>query len=187
MHNAKQSQYTPDKLTERELEKINELIYLRVGIVLTSQKRDMVYNRLSRRLRELGLHNFSDYINLLISNQESSEWQIFVNALTTNLTSFFRESYHFPILAQHAQSRGKMYNVWCAATSTGEEAWSIAITLEETLGHSINGPRVLATDVDTDVLQKAIQGVYRLSDIENLTEKQKKNGFYGEQVHKVAW
>lgn len=164
-------------LTEHELEKISQLIYQRAGIVLNHQKRDMIYNRLSRRLRELKLQRFTDYINLLIADQKSPEWQIFVNSLTTNLTSFFRESYHFPVLAQHARERGGMYSVWCAAASTGEEPWSIAMTLEEALGHSLSGPRVFATDIDTEVLDKATQGIYRLADISNLTEQQKKAWF----------
>lgn len=165
------------QLTHNEIERISALIYQRAGIVLTPQKRDMVYNRLSRRIRELELKGFTDYINLLVANPESDEWQVFINALTTNLTSFFREAYHFPILARHAQARGGMYNVWCAGASTGEEPWSIAMTLEETLGRSITGPRVLATDIDTDVLEKAGQGVYRLADIDSLSEQQKKTWF----------
>lgn len=175
-------------LTESELEKISKLIYQRAGIVLTAQKRDMVYNRLTRRLRELNLKSFEDYTDRLVANPGCDEWQVFINALTTNLTSFFREAYHFPTLARHAQSRNGMYNVWCAAASTGEEPWSIAMTLEETLGRSITGPRVLATDIDTDVLEKASLGVYRLSDIDNLTEQQKRTWFLrgtGEHQNRV--
>lgn len=181
-------QPTRPELTGHELEKISQLIYQRAGIVLNHQKRDMVFNRLSRRLSELKLQGFSDYIDLLTNNQHSPEWQVFINSLTTNLTSFFREAYHFPVLAQHARSRGGMYSVWCAAASTGEEPWSIAMTLEDALGHSITGPRILATDIDTDVLHKAEQGVYRLADIDNLTEQQKKNWFLrgtGAQQDKV--
>lgn len=182
------AQPAPIVLTESELEKISKLIYQRAGIVLTAQKRDMVYNRLTRRLRELNLKSFEDYTDRLVANPGSDEWQVFVNALTTNLTSFFREAYHFPTLARHAQSRNGMYNVWCAAASTGEEPWSIAMTLEETLGRSITGPRVLATDIDTDVLEKASLGVYRLSDIDNLSEQQKRTWFLrgtGEHQNRV--
>ncbi|MDR0806648.1 MAG: chemotaxis protein-glutamate O-methyltransferase [Enterobacteriaceae bacterium] len=173
---AERSLPIQDTLTESELARISALIYQRAGIVLNGQKKDMVYNRLSRRLRELGMHRFNDYMSLLEADHGTSEWQIFINAMTTNLTSFFREAYHFPLLAKHAQTRRGMYNVWCAAASTGEEPLSIAITLEETLGPGIT-PRVIATDIDTDVLSKARNGVYRLSDLDNLTEQQKKNGF----------
>lgn len=166
-----------NSLSDTELSKISDLMYRRSGIVLNGQKRDMVFNRLSRRLRTLGLSTFAEYIRLLESDPGSAEWQQFVNALTTNLTSFFREAHHFPILTQHAKSRKTNYSVWCTAASTGEEPWSIAMTLEETLGKSITGPRIWATDIDTEVLKKAKQGLYRLTDIHALTEEQKRSWF----------
>ncbi|WP_425438022.1 CheR family methyltransferase [Mixta gaviniae] len=164
-------------LTEAELEKISALIYLRAGIVLNHQKRDMVYNRLARRLRQLGLKTFAAYLSLLESDPVSAEWQQFINALTTNLTSFFREAYHFPVLAEHASARQKEYSVWCTAASTGEEPCSIAITLNEALGASVGGPRIWATDIDTDVLTKAAKGIYRHEDISALTPEQKRAWF----------
>ncbi len=177
-------------ISDKELETVSQLIYQRAGIVLSSQKRDMVYNRLSRRLRELNISHFSDYLKLLESNPNSSEWQAFINALTTNLTSFFREAYHFPVLAEHAIARKGSggYKVWCTASSTGEEPYSIAITLEEALGRNTLNPRIWATDIDTEVLAKASAGVYRLSDLDNLTAEQKKNYFLrgtGEQQNLV--
>ncbi|RZM85177.1 MULTISPECIES: CheR family methyltransferase [unclassified Escherichia] len=168
---------TLNTLTDKDLARVSELIYRRAGIVLNGQKKDMVYNRLSRRITQLGINSFSEYMALLESSSDAPEWQTFVNSLTTNLTSFFREAYHFPILAEHARSRRGMYNVWCAAASTGEEPLSIAMTLEETLGRSITGPRILATDIDTDVLRHAKKGIYQLSDLASLNEKQKKNWF----------
>ncbi|UMY00385.1 hypothetical protein MJ574_10480 [Escherichia coli] len=110
------------------------MIYQRAGIVLADHKRDMVYNRLVRRLRSLGLTDFGHYLNLLESNQHSGEWQAFINSLTTNLTAFFREAHHFPLLADHARRRSGEYRVWSAAASTGEEPYSIAMTLADTLG-----------------------------------------------------
>ncbi|WP_312629451.1 CheR family methyltransferase [Scandinavium sp.] len=166
-----------EALSDKDLQRIGELIYQRAGIVVNQQKRDMVYNRLSRRLRKLQLTSFTDYINSLEADPNSAEWQGFINSLTTNLTSFFRESYHFPILAEHAKSRPANYSVWCAAASTGEEPCSIAMTLEETLGRTHAGPRVWATDIDTEVLQKASSGIYRLSDLSSLTQLQKQNFF----------
>jgi len=165
------------QLTEPELNKIIALIYRRAGIVITRQRRDMVYNRLMPRLRALGLTRFSDYLQLLEHSATHPEWQAFINALTTNLTSFFREAYHFPVLAEHARQRGGSYNVWCTAASTGEEPWSIAITLDEALGSSTLAPRVLATDIDTEVLEKARRGTYRLADLKNLSQHQKKTYF----------
>lgn len=175
-------------IADRELEKISELIYQRAGIVLTNQKRDMVYNRLSRRLRELRLTRFADYLGMLENNPNSDEWQSFINALTTNLTSFFREAYHFPLLAEHARQRRGNYTVWCTASSTGEEPCSVAITLDETLGSSSGGPRVWATDIDTEVLSTAAAGVYRLNDLDSLSLEQKRSYFLrgtGAQQHLV--
>ncbi|URQ60871.1 chemotaxis protein-glutamate O-methyltransferase [Pantoea alhagi] len=164
-------------LTGAELQKITALIYQRAGIVLTHQKHDMVYNRLTRRLRQLGMKTFTAYLNLLESDPFSDEWQQFINALTTNLTSFFREAYHFPVLAEHARSRQSNYSVWCTAAATGEEPCSIAMTLHEALGPYLNGPRIWATDIDTEVLAKAETGVYRHADIQNLTPEQKRTWF----------
>lgn len=164
-------------LTDSELQRVGKLIYKRAGIVVNAQKREMIFNRLSRRLRTLGLASFSEYICLLESHSEHPEWQNFINALTTNLTSFFREAYHFPILAEHARQRANGYRVWCTAASTGEEPCSIAMTLNEQLGASVAGPRIWASDIDTDVLAKAEAGVYRLSDLDALTLAQKRHYF----------
>ncbi|SUG83781.1 chemotaxis protein methyltransferase [Salmonella enterica subsp. enterica] len=85
-------------LSDAHFRRICQLIYQRAGIVLADHKRDMVYNRLVRRLRALGLDDFGRYLSMLEANQNSAEWQDFINALTTNLTAFFREAHHFPIL-----------------------------------------------------------------------------------------
>ena len=90
-------------LSDVHFRRISQLIYQRAGIVLADHKRDMVYNRLIRRLRSLGLADFGHYLNMLESNQFSGEWQAFINSLTTNLTAFFREGHHFPLLAAHAR------------------------------------------------------------------------------------
>lgn len=169
--------YSGCNLTDAELNKIIKLIYQHAGIVIAPQRRDMVYNRLLPRLRTLGISQFGHYLRALESSPEHPEWQHFVNALTTNLTSFFREAYHFPILADHARGKSGNYSVWCTAASTGEEPYSIAMTLDETLGNSLAGPRILATDIDTSVLSKARAGTYRLSDVNNLTQEQKKKYF----------
>jgi len=172
-----QNRYAQCVLQDNELIKIISLIYQRAGIVITPQRRDMVYNRLTPRLRALGMNGFSDYLHFLESAQQHDEWQHFINALTTNLTSFFREAYHFPVLAEHASRRAGGYNVWCTAASTGEEPWSIAITLDEVLGPVISGSRILATDIDTSVLAKAQQGTYRLTDLNTISLERRKKYF----------
>ena len=119
----------------------------------------MVYSRLARRLRATGATSFARYLEALERDARSSEWEGFVNALTTNLTSFYREAHHFPLLAEHAKGRERL-SVWCAASSTGEEPWSIAMTLCEAYGTLAPPVQVAATDIDTDVLATAVEGVY---------------------------
>ncbi|MCY1257887.1 Chemotaxis protein methyltransferase [compost metagenome] len=162
-------------LTERDFEKIRALIHRRAGISLGSHKREMVYSRLVRRLRALQLSDFASYLALLDADDRSSEWEFFTNALTTNLTSFFREAHHFPLLAEHAKKTGRPYSVWCSAASTGEEPYSIAITLAEALGDRAG--TVLATDIDTQVLAKARGGVYSAEQVARLPPERLKRFF----------
>jgi chemotaxis protein methyltransferase CheR len=151
--------------TRRDFERVRTLIYSLAGISLNPGKENMVYSRLSRRLRALRIGSFATYLDRLESDAAfvRAERQEFVNALTTNLTSFFREPHHFPLLAEflRAQAPGAPLRLWCAAASTGEEPYSIAITLIDALGASTSA-RLLATDIDTSVLATAARGVYRL-------------------------
>ncbi|MFJ1257290.1 CheR family methyltransferase [Cupriavidus sp. CuC1] len=162
-------------LTERDFEKIRAMIHRRAGISLGSHKREMVYSRLARRLRTLQLVDFSTYLAMLDADEGSDEWEFFTNALTTNLTSFFREAHHFPLLAEHAKKTGRPYSVWCSAASTGEEPYSIAITLAEALGE--RAATVLATDIDTQVLAKARSGVYTAEQVSKLSPERLKRFF----------
>jgi len=156
--------------SDQDFEKVRALIYARAGISLGPAKRDMVYSRLARRLRALGLTRFSDYLDMLQINGEEEEWEAFTNALTTNLTSFFREAHHFPILAEHLlKSPGRNSTVWCCASSTGEEPYSLAITAVEAFG-TFNPPvSIIATDIDTQVLNKAEAGVYPMERLEKMS------------------
>jgi chemotaxis protein methyltransferase CheR len=164
-------------LTDSDFSRIRALIHRHAGIALGSQKREMVYSRVSRRLRQLKLPNFSSYLDQLEANQSGDEWQLFINTLTTNLTSFFRESHHFPVLADLAQSCRQPMTVWCAAASTGEEPYSIAITLLEALGDRASSARIIATDIDTDVLGKAESGVFKSDRVSALSAERLKRFF----------
>ena len=116
--------------TLADFERVRKLIYEHAGIALSSAKQDMVYSRLARRLRETRMKTFGEYLALL-ERGDKAEWEKFVNSLTTNLTSFFREPHHFPILGAHLkQLQGKSsIKIWCCASSTGEEPYSIAMTV----------------------------------------------------------
>lgn len=159
-------------LSDTHFKRISQLIYQRAGIVLADHKREMVYNRLVRRLRTLNINDFGHYLALLENDVNSAEWQAFVNALTTNLTAFFREAHHFPILAEHAARRAGNFSVWCAAASTGEEPYSLAMTLADTFGKGPGKFQVHASDIDTQVLEKALAGVYRQEELRTLSQQQ---------------
>jgi chemotaxis protein methyltransferase CheR len=151
-----------DFLGEREFSLACRLIGEYAGIKLSPHKRNMVYNRLVRRLRARGIDSFADYLVLVQANG-SDEREAFVNALTTNLTAFFREPHHFELLRVRAlahtggAARPRAMRLWSAGCSTGEEAWSMAIVLRETACPA----EILGTDIDTEVLKTASAGVYR--------------------------
>jgi len=157
--------------TNENFERICELIYEHAGISLKPSKQHMVYSRLARRLRANGLTNFKDYLAILESNNED-EWEAFVNSLTTNLTSFFREPHHFPLLAEHvAGKKGQRpITLWCAAASTGEEPYTMAMTVVDAFGTFTPPVTIIASDVDTNVLAKAQSGVYPIERIEKLPD-----------------
>lgn len=151
---------------------ISSLMYERVGVCLPPNKAEMVYSRISRRLRSLGLNSFSVYLDLLTKGN-GDEWGPFIGALTTHLTSFFREEHHFPILADQAQKKSASGRVklWSCAASTGEEAYSMAITMAEQFGTLFPPVDILATDVDPGVIETAKLGIYSLEQIESLSER----------------
>ena len=148
----------------RDFERVRKLIYERAGISLSDHKVNMVYSRLSRRLRAHAISSFAEYLDRLESDAGfgAQEDQEFVNALTTNLTSFFREAHHFPVLEEFLRAHGEAPpRIWCAAASTGEEPYSIAITMIEAAGNRPAGS-LLASDIDTNVLTTAARAAYRL-------------------------
>ena len=155
--------------TDKDFESVRQLICSHAGIALNASKKDMVYSRLARRLRATGLNTFRDYLSLLESN-DHSEWQAFTNALTTNLTSFFRENHHFPVLAEHVRTHKGHHpiNLWCSAASTGEEPYSMAMTMVDLFNSYTPPVQIIATDLDTNVLAKAEAGVYPMERLEKL-------------------
>jgi len=151
------------KLLPADFERIRRLIYQRAGISLNPGKQAMVYSRLSRRLRERGHPSFASYLGWLenASGAEGdAEWQEFTNCLTTNLTAFFREEHHFVALVDDLRARAsRPLRLWCCAASTGEEPYSLAMTVVETLGLSAQA-KLVCSDIDTKVLATAQRGVY---------------------------
>ncbi|NNM81205.1 MAG: chemotaxis protein CheR [Burkholderiales bacterium] len=154
--------------TDQDFARVRKLLYERAGISLSPIKKYLVYSRLSRRLRATGFTTFEAYLSR--AEKDAEEMEAFTNALTTNLTSFFREEHHFPILADHvAKFAGKRpVSLWCSACSTGEEAYSMAMTMADLYGDFTSQVKILATDIDTNVLEQAEKGVYPIERIEKL-------------------
>jgi len=172
-------------LDKADFQFICEFVYDCAGIVLNESKREMVYRRLTRIIRERQLATFSDYCQLLKANPEQ-EKNYFINAITTNLTSFFREQHHFDYMTQNelprllALNKNKRLRVWSSASSTGEEPYSIAITLLEAFKNQTDNwdIKVLATDIDSNVLATGKAGIYQQDRIEDIPRRFKEKYFH---------
>lgn len=152
--------------TEDDFERVRALIYRYAGIALSDTKKEMVYSRLARRLRAHRVDSFAAYLAILDAREE--EIEEFINSLTTNLTSFFREPHHFPILAEHLGRVGNRgVSIWTCAASTGEEPYSIAMTALQALPEGA-ALRILATDIDTRVLSIAREGIYPIEQLQKV-------------------
>ena len=170
-------------MTDKDYRYISKRVYDSCGIVLSEQKKDMVYARISRRVRMFGLSSFSQYIQYLEEN-EQTEFVEFINSITTNLTSFFRERHHFEFLLDKAVSEikardaiDKRVRIWSAGCSLGMEPYSIAMTMHKVFPPSWDF-KVLATDLDTNVLATAREGVYETNQIDGISNEQLKQFFF---------
>jgi chemotaxis protein methyltransferase CheR len=163
--------------TPRDFDKVRRLIHAHAGIALGAGKAELVYSRLARRVRALGHVEFASYIALL-EDDAHPEWEFFVNALTTNQTDFFREAHHFPVLVEHlAGTSGRPARVWSAASSTGEEPYSIAMALAEAHGTLSPPVQIRATDLDTGVLETARNAIYAADRVAGLDPARLKRFF----------
>ena len=194
-NNAVQEREKEFHFSDKEFQFISDLVGERTGIVLSSAKRQMVYGRLSRRLRQLNLTKFSDYCDMLTSGHEE-ELIEFTNAITTNLTAFFRENHHFEHLKDTVipeiiknNANTKRIRIWSAGCSSGEEPYSIAMCLREALPKSSGWDiKILATDLDSNMVQRGKDGVYTSERVEGLTPARMKRWVkkgMGENADKV--
>ena len=170
---------TEFEFADQDFQRIRRIINEIAGISLAEGKRELVYSRLSRRLRQLGLRRFDEYCRLLeTGGEDNPELGEFVNALTTNLTSFFREPHHFdflgkellPTLMRERSLSNRRIRIWSAGCSTGEEPYSIAMVVRETLPAVGWDVKILATDLDSNVLATADRGVYDANRVKDLSE-----------------
>lgn len=167
------------RYTDADFERIRTLIYRTAGISLNPHKQHMVYSRLARRLRVREICSFRDYLDL-IEDGDHQELEAFINALTTNLTSFFREPHHFSILARHLEEQARRrstLSIWSCAASSGEEPYSIAMTVVELFNSFTPPVKIFASDIDTNALDLASQGVYPIERINSLSPERMKRFF----------
>ncbi len=166
------------EFSDADFRRLKRMIFDYAGISLNDNKKPMAYSRLTKRIRQLGQANFREYLDF-VEHADSEEHVRFINALTTNLTYFFREAHHFTILAEHLL---KVYDdepltIWSAACSTGEEPYSIAMAVIEAFGSDTPPVRIIASDLDTDALASAQRGVYALDKVASLTPQRLKRFF----------
>ncbi len=172
------------ELTDSEFKRLREIVHARTGIALSEAKRELVYGRLARRLRKLKLTSFAEYCQL-VESSGSEELQELTNAITTNLTSFFRENYHFEQLAAEVlpqvtskRAASRRLRLWSAGCSTGEEPYSISIVLREALARLANWDvKLLATDIDSKVVATAAEGAYASERFKGVPPERVRNWF----------
>lgn len=170
-------------LSDAEFEKLRDLVFKVSGISLAETKKELVVSRFTKRVKALKLQNFSEYYDLLVSPSGFSEVQNFINSITTNKTDFFRESHHFDFLVntfipQVISSGRRIVRIWSAACSTGEEPYTIAMVMAKHLVEPYNIPvKILATDIDTNVLKTAVRGVYESGVLNTVPEEYMKKYF----------
>ncbi|MEM6819916.1 MAG: protein-glutamate O-methyltransferase CheR [Pseudomonadota bacterium] len=193
---ARKSEAHACELSEQQFSYVLQLIYQLTGIAMTAAKRQLIERRIASRMSALKLANFEDYAALLKLG-DPTEVELFTNAVTTNLTAFFRENHHFeflreqllPQFVRHRNESVKRLRIWSAGCSTGEEPYSIAMTLRETIGDIESwDAKVLCTDIDSEVVNTAKRGVYASERVEGMPEAQVRRWFQrgtGAMVDKV--
>ena len=182
MHTAGQHPQPQEEfsLTDADFRLISELVLDKTGIVLREEKRPLVYARLAKRLRQLHLKSFKEYCQLVMSEKGQNELPSLINAITTNLTRFFREEHHFEYLQNEVipyfierqrnnpSQQNRKIRIWSAGCSSGEEPYSIAMTFAEHLPNGFD-LKILATDIDTNMVSHASAGIYH--DVKGVPEK----------------
>lgn len=159
-------------MKDRLFKEITDYIYKECGILLTDKKRVLVESRLMKRMRKLQIDTFDEYFTFVKQDKSGAEKINLIDVISTNVTHFFREMPHFDFMQRDIKQRiaqgQKKFRIWCAAASTGEEPYSIAMTLHELTKNGNLDCRVLATDISTNVLQKCKQGVYTPEKLEGV-------------------
>ncbi len=168
-----------ESITDREYQRFQKIILNATGIYLDDNKKSLIYNRIQRRIKELKLENFTEYLDLVETRNEP-EWSRFISSITTNYTYFYREPKHFEFLKNTiipeyiANDKKKSIKVWSAASSSGEEVYSIAMTFADLMDPK--RVKILATDIDEEMLRATHKGIYKKNMLRGLSD-----------YHKVKW
>ncbi|MBI4522671.1 MAG: protein-glutamate O-methyltransferase CheR [Deltaproteobacteria bacterium] len=176
------------QITDREFSAFRDLILREAGISLSEGKRQLLCSRLAKRLRHFGFHTFSQYYDYLLTQDPKHEERLrMINCMTTNKTDFFRESHHFNFLSQHMipQIRQRAFcggvrkiRVWSAGCSSGEEPYSIAMTVREALGSLLGWDvKILASDIDTEMIRNGSDGIYAAERLSGVPYELKRKHF----------
>lgn len=163
-----------DNTSDKEIfDRIRELVYKKSGIKLDASKESLIRARVGKRMRTLGISNHTEYLKQVIENNDESEIIHLLDAISTNVTSFFRDIDHFNLLRvllkEWVSSGQKRFRIWSSACSSGEEPYSIAMTILDSIGISFD-TKILATDISTKVLDKAQNGIYESEKIRQVPE-----------------
>jgi chemotaxis protein methyltransferase CheR len=177
--------YDPSTFDATTLKKFSEIVYNKAGIVLGEKKEALMQARIGKRMRKLGLTDFRQYLKMIEEDEDGDEIVQLLDVISTNVTNFFRENRHFEllkiILQRWVEQGLDKLRIWCAASSSGEEPYSIAITVKETLPY-FKDVKILATDISTKVLAKAKTGRYEERNMENVSKKILNNYFVREKI-----
>lgn len=169
------------KLSDADFNKLSKFIQGEYGIKMPPEKKVMLQSRLQKRLRELGIISYSEYVNYVFSDKDSEEIINMIDVVSTNKTDFFREPVHFDFLKKEVlpnfynNNTMRHFKVWSAGCSSGEEPYTIAMVLSE---FALSSPgfdySIFATDISTRVLKKAIEGIYPISEVDVVSLELKK-------------
>lgn len=162
-------------MDKRTFEAFRKIVYDASGISLSDNKEALVSARVGKRLRALGMSDYKEYLDFLVGDKNGEEIVQFLDVISTNVTSFFRENAHFDVLTKLVQQWSaegqRRFRFWSAACSTGEEPYSMAMTIQEALGKNTADVKILATDISTRVLDQCIAGRYDKQRVETVPAK----------------
>lgn len=186
-HNRPTPDKTPPELSTKTFQQFREIVYEHSGIVLADNKRPLVKGRIARRMRTMGIDDYEHYIKFVLEDSSNRELQELLDAISTNVTSFYREAHHFDfmrkLIADRLQLGVRKLRVWSAACSTGEEPYTIAIEILEAAGNTSIDAKILATDISTEVIEKCQKGIYSSSVVQPVPPLLRKKYFEAPDKH----